>query len=64
YLPAQLGEQELLDILSEIIDETGAAGPHDIGVVMKAIMPRVKGRAGGKMVKTLVQSRLIGGDEE
>ena len=63
YLPAQLGEHELLEILSEVIEETGAAGPRDIGVVMKTIMPRVKGRADGKMVKTLVQSRLSGGDE-
>ena len=64
YLPAQLGEDELLEILSEVIEETGAAGPRDIGVVMKTIMPRVKGRADGKMVKTLVQSRLTGGDED
>ena len=64
YLPAQLGEQELLEILSEVIEETGAAGPRDIGMVMKTIMPRVKGRADGKMLKTLVQSRLVGGDED
>ncbi len=64
YLPAQLGERELLEILSEILEETGATDPRDIGVVMKAIMPRVKGRADGKMVKTLVQQRLTGGDED
>ncbi len=63
YLPAQLGEQELLEILSGVIEETGATGPRDIGMVMKTIMPRVKGRADGKMVKTLVQSRLTGGEE-
>lgn len=63
YLPAQLGEQELLEILSEVIEETGASGPRDIGVVMKTIMPRVKGRADGRMVKALVQSRLTGDDE-
>lgn len=62
YLPAQLSEQELLDILSEVIEETGASGPRDIGTVMKTIMPRVKGRADGRMVKGLVQSRLSGGD--
>jgi len=64
YLPAQLGEQELMEILSEVLEETGATDPRDIGVVMKAIMPRVKGRADGKMVKTLVQQRLTGGDED
>jgi hypothetical protein len=63
YLPAQLGEQELLEILSEVIEETGASGPRGIGVVMKTIMPRVKGRADGKVVKTLVQSQLTGDDE-
>ncbi len=63
YLPAQLGEQELLEILSEVIEETGAADPSDIGVVMKTIMPRVKGLADGKIVRALVQSRLTGGEE-
>lgn len=64
YLPAQLREQELLEILSGVIEETGAAGPRDIGMVMKTIMPRVTGRADGKIVKALVQSRLTGGDED
>jgi len=63
YLPAQLGEQELMEILSGVIEETGAAGPRDIGMVMKTIMPRVKGLADGKIVKNLVQSRLTGGEE-
>ena len=63
YLPAQLSEQELLEILSGVIEETGAAGPRDIGMVMKTIMPRVKGLADGKIVKDLVQSRLTGGEE-
>ena len=63
YLPAQLGEQELLEILSGVIEETGAAGPRDIGTVMKTILPRVKGLADGKIVKALVQSRLTGGEE-
>lgn len=63
YLPAQLGEQELLEILSGVIEETGAAGPRDIGMVMKTIMPRVKGRADGKIVKALVQSGLTDGED-
>ena len=64
YLPAQLGEQELMEILSGVIEETGAAGPRDIGMVMKTIMPRVKGLADGTIVKALVQSRLTGGCED
>jgi uncharacterized protein YqeY len=63
YLPAQLGEAELAQLLEEVIQETGAAGPRDMGAVMKAIMPRVKGRADGKQVKALVTARLAGGDE-
>jgi hypothetical protein len=61
YLPAQLSEQEILDIVSEVMKETGAAGPADVGAVMKTVMPRVKGRADGKVVKALVQSKLTGG---
>ncbi len=64
YLPAQLGEQELLEILSGVVEETGATGPRDIGMVMKTIMPQVRGRADGKIVKALVQSRLTGGGED
>ena len=64
YLPAQLGEQELLEILAEVIEETGADGPGDMGKVMKAMMPRIKGRADGKKVKSLVQSGLAGGGED
>ena len=63
YLPAQLGEQELLEILSGVVEETGATGPRDIGMVMKTIMPQVRGRADGKIVKALVQSRLTGGED-
>lgn len=64
YLPAPLGDDELAGLLDEIIDETGASGPRDMGVVMKAIMPKVKGRADGGVVKALVQSRLSGAEEE
>jgi uncharacterized protein YqeY len=58
YLPAPLDDRELEQIILEIIDETGAAGPRDMGLVMKSLMPRVKGRADGGRVKSLVQSRL------
>lgn len=64
YLPAQMNEEELSGILDEVIEETGAAGPRDMGAVMKAIMPRVKGRADGKKVKGMVTARLTGGDED
>jgi uncharacterized protein YqeY len=62
YLPEQLSDAELSDIVNEVIADTGASGPRDMGAVMKAIMPRVKGRADGSAVKSLVQSRLAGGE--
>jgi len=64
YLPEQLGEAEIEDILTEVIAETGASGPGDMGTVMKAVMPRVKGRADGKLVKSLVVARLASGGAE
>ena len=60
YLPAQLSEDEISEIVNEAIAETGASGPRDMGAVMKAVMPKVKGRADGKVVKGLVQARLTG----
>jgi len=60
YLPEQLGEDEVLAMISDVVAETGATGPGDMGAVMKAIMPRVKGRADGKRVKELVMSKLSG----
>jgi uncharacterized protein YqeY len=62
YLPAQLSDSELDEIVSSTIDETGATGPGDIGLVMKSLMPRVKGRADGGRVKRVVQVRLAGGE--
>lgn len=64
YLPEQLGEAEIEDILTEVIAETGASGPGDMGTVMKAVMPRVKGRADGKLVKSLVVAGLASGGAE
>lgn len=60
YLPEQLGEDELATIVDETIAETGASGPGDIGAVMSAAMPKVKGRADGKQVNALVRERLGG----
>ncbi|MFH1502017.1 MAG: GatB/YqeY domain-containing protein [Candidatus Eisenbacteria bacterium] len=58
YLPEKLGEAELLALVDEALAETGASSMSDLGNVMKAVMPRVKGRADGGAVRTLVQSRL------
>ncbi len=64
YLPEKLSEQELAEIVDAAIEETGAEGPRGFGLVMKSIMPRVKGRADGNDVKDLVQQRLSGSEEE
>jgi hypothetical protein len=60
YLPEQLGEEELARLVDEAIAETGASEQKDMGRVMKALMPKVKGRADGTAVSTLVKSRLGG----
>jgi uncharacterized protein len=58
YLPEQLGEDEVRALVDEAVAETGASGPGDLGKVMSAVMPKVKGRADGKLVSALVRERL------
>jgi uncharacterized protein YqeY len=58
YLPAQLGDEELASLVSEVIAETGAAGMQAMGQVMKAITPRVVGRADGARVAAEVRRQL------
>jgi uncharacterized protein len=58
YLPAQLGDDELAGIVDETITEVGASGPQDMGQVMKAVMPKVQGRADGSRVSGMVKERL------
>jgi uncharacterized protein YqeY len=58
YLPAQLGDDELAALVAAAIGETGAAGPAGIGPVMKAVTPRVAGRADGARVAAEVRRQL------
>jgi uncharacterized protein YqeY len=58
YLPKQLSEEELREIVQSVISELGASGKADVGKVMSAVMPKVKGRADGRLVQSLVQSLL------
>lgn len=60
YLPERLDEVELRAVVDEAVSATGASGPGDLGRVMGAVMPRVKGRADGNRVRALVQERLGG----
>jgi uncharacterized protein len=60
YLPAQLSDDELAMLVAAAIAETGASGPSGIGQVMKAVTPKVAGRAEGRRVAALVRSQLAG----
>lgn len=58
FLPKALTKEELMAIIDECIRETGALTAKDMGKVMKAVMPKVAGRADGKLVNELVKSKL------
>lgn len=60
YLPEQLGADELAVLVDRAVAETGATTPSDLGRVMSAVMPKVRGRADGKQVNALVRERLSG----
>ena len=60
YLPAQLSEDEVRELVKAAVEQTGAATPKDMGKVMGVLMPKVKGRTDGKMVNTIVKSFLQG----
>lgn len=58
YLPKQLTEEEIEKIVIETIDEVGAKTMKDMGLVMKSVMPKVKGRADGSMVSKIVKEHI------
>lgn len=58
YLPKQLTDEEVAVMVDEVIAQTGASAKSDMGKVMGAMMPKVKGLYDGKKVKTLVMSKL------
>jgi uncharacterized protein YqeY len=60
YLPAQLSDDELADLVNAAIAETGASGMAAMGQVMKTVTPRVAGRADGARVAAEVRRRLSG----
>ena len=60
YLPAQLGDAELSAIVAGVIAETGASGMAAMGKVMRAVTPRVAGRAEGGRVAAAVRQQLAG----
>ena len=58
FLPSQLSEADLDAAITEAIREVGATGIRDMGKVMKVLMPKVTGRADGKVVGDKVKARL------
>ncbi len=60
FLPPQLSREELLKLIDEAITEVKAKTVKDMGKVMKLLMPKVRGRADGDVVKNLVTERLSG----
>lgn len=58
YLPQQLSEEELNEIVIATISEVGATSMKDMKQIMSSIMPKVKGRADGKLINELVRKNL------
>ncbi|WEG14229.1 GatB/YqeY domain-containing protein [Pullulanibacillus sp. KACC 23026] len=58
YLPEPLTDDQLENVVKETIQEVGASSKADMGKVMQALMPKVKGRADGGKVSRLVQEHL------
>jgi uncharacterized protein YqeY len=58
YMPEQISDEELRAIVGDAVAESGASSPKEMGKVMSAVMPQVKGRADGKRVSAVVQELL------
>ncbi|MBU1853926.1 MAG: GatB/YqeY domain-containing protein [Candidatus Omnitrophica bacterium] len=58
YLPEQLGEKEVEEVVKKVIAQTGASSKSDFGKVIKLSMQEMKGCADGKMVSSIVQKLL------
>ncbi len=58
YMPKQLSETELEQVIIETISEVGASGKQDFGKVMKVLMPKIKGKADGKLASEILKKKL------
>jgi uncharacterized protein YqeY len=58
YLPQQLSDEELAELVAAAVEETGASEQRQMGQVMSALMPKVGGRADGKRVSAAVREKL------
>jgi len=59
YLPEQLSEAEISKLVEEAVRDSGVSGPSDMGKIMKDLMPKVKGRADGNLVNSIVKEVMI-----
>jgi len=59
YLPAQMSEEEVREVVKAQIAKVGASGPQDMGKVMGPVMGQLKGKADGKMISSLVKEELV-----
>jgi len=62
YLPKQLSESEIKDLIAAAVKESGATSPAHMGLVMKALQPKIAGKADGGTVSALVKAALAGGN--
>ncbi|MFA5919331.1 MAG: GatB/YqeY domain-containing protein [Candidatus Nanopelagicaceae bacterium] len=58
YLPEQLSDEKLKEMIAEAIAETGASGPAGMGLVMKVLSPKIAGKADGGTVSAAVREAL------
>lgn len=58
YLPEQMSEEEIKKLVEQAIKDTNASSLQDIGKVMGALMPKVKGKADGNLVSNIVKQQL------
>jgi len=58
YLPQALSQEDVIRIIDESIQETQASSLKDLGKVMKSVMPKLTGKADGKLINQLVKERL------
>ena len=58
YLPQQLSEEEIRTFVKEAVEKSGASSQKDMGKVMGLLMPKVNGRADGKLVNSIVREML------
>ena len=60
YLPAQMSEEEVTEVVKATVAQLGASGPADMGKVMGPVMGKLSGKADGKLISKIVKETLAG----